>query len=203
MLIQLSTLTDSFVVDCLSGRKHALALNAIFESEEILKVFHGCSSDLKALLTNFEIRVNNMFDTAEAFMFFENFMFGKTKNHKSLKLLSYLFLGIEVEKGYQTGDYRLRPLTRNMLEYALNDAKLAIHLFFVMFGIFRNEGLEVEVRSGIFERIGQKISSRMLESSCKEKLEKGLILSKCFEESIEVLIKAETKNIMLVEVNTT
>ncbi len=88
----------------------------IFESENIIKIFHGCDNDIVWLITNFEIFTRNIFDTGRAFIILQNFILNnKTfKNLPSLSYLSKFFLNTEIDKSYQKSDWRIRPLTKSI-----------------------------------------------------------------------------------------
>ncbi|PAV89619.1 hypothetical protein WR25_19659 isoform C [Diploscapter pachys] len=62
-LVQISTRTTDFIVDPFPIWKDMHALNEPFTDPNILKVFHGSSSDVDWLQRDFGIYVVNMFDT--------------------------------------------------------------------------------------------------------------------------------------------
>ena len=116
--MQISTLEKSYAIDALILRKEITSyLKGIFESENIIKIFHGCDNDIVWLITNFEIFTRNIFDTGRAFITFQNFILSnKTfKNLPSLNYLSKFFLHTELDKSYQKSDWRIRPLTKSIL----------------------------------------------------------------------------------------
>jgi len=49
--------------------KHTLS--GIFSDEKIIKIMHGCDSDLKFLVADLGIVTVNLFDTAKAFSFIQ------------------------------------------------------------------------------------------------------------------------------------
>ena len=138
--IQISTFEKSYVIDSL--KLHHLIkkyLGEIFEDENILKVFHGCSNDLSWILSNFEIKTNNIFDTSESFVVFQEIILNKSfknSNHPSLYYLVVFFLGVKLNKIYQTSNWKIRPLTEAMYQYALNDAKSVLYLYYIMQGLY-------------------------------------------------------------------
>ena len=138
--IQISTFSKSYVIDSL--KLHNLIkkyLGNIFENENILKIFHGCNNDLSWIFSNFEIRTNNIYDTSESFVVFQELILNKTfknGNHPSLYYLVVFFLGVKLNKIYQTSNWKIRPLTEAMYQYALNDAKSVLYLFYIMQGLY-------------------------------------------------------------------
>ena len=122
-VIQISTREQDFVVDALKLR-HLIgpALGRHFENEEKLKVFHGANSDMIWLQRDFGIYVVNMFDTGQAARVLELPSFG----------LAYLlkhYCGIKAEKKYQLADWRLRPLSGEMINYARNDTHSLLYVY--------------------------------------------------------------------------
>lgn len=64
-----------YVIDCIHLRKYLYennGLKKLMENKGILKIFHGCETDLKILFVNFGISVVNLFDTAKAYMKIKN-----------------------------------------------------------------------------------------------------------------------------------
>ena len=121
-LIQISTREQDFVVDALRLR-HLIgpALGRHFENEEKLKVFHGANSDMIWLQRDFGIYVVNMFDTGQAAHALELPSFG-------LAYLLKQYCGIKAEKKYQLADWRLRPLSREMINYARSDTHSLLYV---------------------------------------------------------------------------
>jgi exosome complex exonuclease RRP6 len=56
------------VVDVLRVKPHvSAAFKDIFQDPAIVKIFHGCDSDLQLLASDLDIMVINVFDTARAY----------------------------------------------------------------------------------------------------------------------------------------
>ncbi len=56
------------MVDVLRVKQHVtLAFKGIFQDPSIVKIFHGCDSDLQLLASDLDIMVINVFDTARAY----------------------------------------------------------------------------------------------------------------------------------------
>jgi hypothetical protein len=117
-VIQISTTEKTFAIDAIKLNKESIIkhLKPIFESEKILKIFHGCDNDINYLISNYEIFCRNIIDTGRTFLVFEKFIVNKPlkKNQlPSLNKLSKIFLIYEMDKSYQKADWRIRPLTKS------------------------------------------------------------------------------------------
>ena len=138
--IQISSMSKTYVIDSL--KLHNLIkkyLGDIFENENILKIFHGCDNDLFWILTNFEIKTTNIYDTSRSFIVYQELILNKTfknGNYPSLYYLVVFFLGVKLNKSYQTSNWRIRPLTDAMYQYALNDAKSVLYLYYILQGLY-------------------------------------------------------------------
>ncbi len=114
-LIQLGTtrhiaLVDTIALPRLDG------LSAILEDRAITKIFHSCDNDVRALQRDFNIRVQNVFDTALAAK-----LAGST--HLGLANVLKEFLDVELDKNkkIQRQDWSRRPLDEVSLAYAAAD----------------------------------------------------------------------------------
>ncbi|KAH6911594.1 ribonuclease H-like domain-containing protein [Coprinopsis sp. MPI-PUGE-AT-0042] len=125
-LMQISTRTSAdFVVDLLvpSIRKRMHELNAIFTDPSKIKVFHGAESDIVWLQQDFNIYVVGLFDTFHCL---------KTPRYlprHSLSTLLSLYCDVNPDKKYQTADWRIRPLPKEMLEYAQSDTHFLLYIY--------------------------------------------------------------------------
>ena len=139
-VIQISSMKKTYAIDSLKLRNEIIKyIKPIFENENIVKIFHGCDNDLFWLLTNFEITTKNIFDTARAFNEFQTIILRKTfkiENLSSLYHLVKFFLNVKLDKSYQRSNWRIRPLTINMYQYSLNDAKSVIYLYYIFQGLY-------------------------------------------------------------------
>ncbi|XP_071710213.1 protein RRP6-like 2 isoform X2 [Rutidosis leptorrhynchoides] len=114
-LMQISTRTEDFIVDTLKLHDHiGPYMRDVFKDPTKKKVMHGADKDIMWLQRDFGIYVCNMFDTGQA-----SRVLNMEKN--SLEHLLMYFCGVPLNKEYQTADWRLRPLTNDMLKYARED----------------------------------------------------------------------------------
>ncbi|KAH8697060.1 putative exosome complex exonuclease Rrp6 [Talaromyces proteolyticus] len=131
-LMQISTRNKDWVVDTLQPwREDLQQLNRVFTNPEILKVLHGSTMDIVWLQRDLGLYVVGMFDTYHAAV-----ALGFPK--RSLKYLLEKFAKYEANKKYQMADWRLRPLTEEMLKYARADT----HYLLYIYDCLRNELLE-------------------------------------------------------------
>jgi hypothetical protein len=138
--IQISTFEKSYVIDSL--KLHNLIkkyLGDIFENENIIKIFHSCDNDLFWILSNFDIKTINIYDTSRSFAVFQELINNKSyknSNYVSLYHLIVFFLGIKLNKSYQKSIWKIRPLNDGMYQYALNDAKSVLYLYYLFQGLY-------------------------------------------------------------------
>jgi ribonuclease D len=114
-LLQLAGSERNAIVDTLALRDLS-PLKAIFRDAEICKVFHGADYDVRSLYRDFEIRIQNLFDTQLAcrFLGFEE---------TGLEAVLRNTFGVRVDKKYQRKDWSRRPLPDEMLAYAASDVR--------------------------------------------------------------------------------
>ncbi|ABO99007.1 predicted protein, partial [Ostreococcus lucimarinus CCE9901] len=121
-LMQISTRERDFVVDVLALRSHVRdALGKAFADADKLKVMHGADNDVQWLQKDFGMFVSCLFDTGQAARVLE-------LPSKGLAYLLHHYCGIKANKRFQLADWRLRPLTKEMVEYARGDTH---HLLYV------------------------------------------------------------------------
>ena len=125
-LIQIATENASFVVDPLAIKDLA-SLKPIFSNPDIKKIFHGADYDVRSLYRDFEIRINNLFDTELACRFLGI-------KETGLQAVLKMFFNVNVDKKYQKKDWSKRPLPKEMMAYASKDviyllplARMLIH----------------------------------------------------------------------------
>ncbi|CEF67350.1 Exosome component 10 [Strongyloides ratti] len=113
-LIQISTYERDIIIDPFPIWRDMWKLNDPFSDPNILKIFHGAKFDIIWLQRDFGIYVVNMLDT-QCVM--------KVLNITPLGLASliYCYFSVELDKKYQLADWRYRPLTYEMIQYARSD----------------------------------------------------------------------------------
>jgi len=119
-LIQMATANINVVIDPL-GIKDLSALKPIFKKNDIQKIFHGADYDVRSLFRDFKININNLFDTELASRFLG---FSET----GLEAVIKKKFAISLDKKYQRKDWSRRPLPREMIAYAAEDARYLLPL---------------------------------------------------------------------------
>ncbi|HNV70537.1 MAG TPA: ribonuclease D, partial [Candidatus Ozemobacteraceae bacterium] len=113
-LVQISTRTHAAILDP-QAVKDLSPLKRFAEQTRCEWIFHGGDYDLRMLAHDFQIRVQNVFDTRIAAE-----LCGL--EHLSLSSLAEQFLGLKLDKKLQRCDWSRRPLTPDMIRYGLLDA---------------------------------------------------------------------------------
>jgi ribonuclease D len=119
-LIQMATANINVVIDPLMV-KDLSALKPVFKSKNIQKIFHGADYDVRSLYRDFNISINNLFDTELASRFMG---FPETGLEAVLKKR----FSISLDKRFQRKDWSRRPLPREMFDYAAEDARYLLPL---------------------------------------------------------------------------
>ena len=120
-LIQISTPAESVIIDPLALPELS-PLAPVLADPAIRKLFHGADYDIRSLHRDFGIEVHNLFDTMIACQFL---------GEKEVGLAAVLLkrFGAELDKRYQKADWSKRPLSSEMIEYAVRDTSLLIELY--------------------------------------------------------------------------
>lgn len=119
-LIQISSPSRDFILDPLALNDLS-PLKEIFHSPSIEKVFHASEYDINILWEDFQIEINNLFDTMIA---------ARLLGRKKLGLDSLLTerFNLSVDKRFQRADWSKRPLPDKMLRYAQIDTHFLIEI---------------------------------------------------------------------------
>ncbi|EHK43898.1 uncharacterized protein TrAtP1_008340 [Trichoderma atroviride] len=122
-LLQISTREKDWVVDTLKPWRHKLqVLNEVFADPTIVKVFHGAYMDMVWLQRDLGLYVNGLFDT----------FFASDALHYSSRSLAFLlskFVNFDADKRYQLADWRIRPLSEEMMFYARSDTHYLLYIY--------------------------------------------------------------------------
>jgi len=121
-LIQISTIDKDFLIDPFDMWEEMTLLNEVTTDPNIVKVLHGCDSDVVWLQRDFSVYLVNVFDTHQA---------GKLLGLPRLSLAWLLehYCKIYADKQYQLADWRIRPLPKEMTYYARQDTRYLIFLY--------------------------------------------------------------------------
>ncbi|OLN81173.1 Exosome complex exonuclease rrp6 [Colletotrichum chlorophyti] len=122
-LMQISTREKDWIIDTLKPWRQQLeVLNEVFADPSIIKVFHGAFMDMVWLQRDLGLYVNGLFDTFHAC----------DALHYPQKSLAYLlkkFVNFDADKKYQLADWRVRPLSDEMLYYARSDTHYLLYIY--------------------------------------------------------------------------
>ena len=121
-LMQISTRRADWLVDTLALRSSLHRLNTSFTDPAIVKVLHGSDSDIIWLQRDFGLYIVNLFDTGQAARVLEFPAFG-------LAYLLKFFCDVTTDKKYQMADWRIRPLSAEMLLYARMDTHYLLYIY--------------------------------------------------------------------------
>lgn len=97
------------------------ALKPFFANPAIRKIFHGADYDVRSLYRDFNIEINNLFDTEIASRFLGY-------NESGLGTALQREFNLSVDKRFQKKDWSIRPLPQDMLDYAASDTLYLIQL---------------------------------------------------------------------------
>ena len=119
-LLQLSTRTHTAVIDLLPiGTPEPLG--RLLESPDVEVVFHDADYDLRLLQQDYGWHVRRIFDTRIAAQLLGLRAFG-------LAALLERYFEVKLDKKHQRADWSMRPLTRDMLDYAAQDTMYLLDL---------------------------------------------------------------------------
>jgi ribonuclease D len=120
-LIQLSTETETAILDPLPDRQALERLGSLLANPAVQKVFHGGDYDVRLLKRDFGFQVTNLFDTMIA---------GQLTGREQLGLAALLeeHFGVRLDKKHQRADWSARPLRAELLAYAALDTAYLLEL---------------------------------------------------------------------------
>jgi hypothetical protein len=122
--VQLGEPGHTWIIDALAMQDLA-PLKALMENETVTKIIHNALFE-EQVLGRYGMKIRNVFDTLPASR--KKYKKGVDGNHK-LDDVCERELGIYMDKGQQTSDWTLRPLTDAQLAYAAIDAEVLLPLY--------------------------------------------------------------------------
>ncbi|CAM0871338.1 unnamed protein product [Alopecurus aequalis] len=149
-LMQISTRTEDFIIDTLKLHVYiGPYLREHFKDPTKRKVMHGADRDIMWLQRDFRVYVCNLFDTGQASRVLK-------MERNSLEHLLRHFCAVTADKMYQSADWRLRPLSDEMIKYAREDTHYLLYIYDLMRLRLQRESqrendllLEVQKRSNV------------------------------------------------------
>ena len=132
-LIQVSTLKNIFLIDCL--QVDAKSINEIFQDNSITKVFHSIRGDITVLKLCLNSMVRNIFDTQIA-----HSILNPSSQQISYKdLVNKYFIKLLDKK--TNSDWSKRPLSATQLEYASNDVRYLLKIMSIQIKVIEKQNL--------------------------------------------------------------
>ena len=123
-LIQVTDSMQDYILDPLKIN-NLQPFFEILENPDILKVMHGADFDIVSLKRDYNVTIQNVFDTLIAAQFLGYPKF-------SLSNLVQEHFGFELEKEYQKHDWSARPLYEEHVNYARGDTHFLISLYEIL-----------------------------------------------------------------------
>ncbi len=123
-LLQVATKNCIFVIDTIKLKELSL-LKPIFADNEITKIFHGADYDVRSLFRDFNIEINNLFDSELASRFLG------VKETGLEAVIRHRF-NVYLEKKFTKRDWSKRPLIDDMLHYAADDVRYLVPLYEIL-----------------------------------------------------------------------
>ena len=119
-LIQVSTPHADFLIDPLA-RLDLSGLGPVLGDRAVTKIFHGADYDLRILNRDFGFTIANLVDTM---------ICAQLAGYEAVGLAALLrkHFAIELDKSHQRANWAMRPLPRDMLQYAATDTHHLVEL---------------------------------------------------------------------------
>lgn len=181
-LMQLSSRERDFLIDTLALRSSLHILNRLTTHPAVVKVLHGCDSDVVWLQRDHGIYLINVFDTGQAARVLAYPSFG-------LAHLLQRFANVTADKQYQTADWRQRPLPAEMQKYAREDT----HYLLPIYDRLRNELIDASA-TDLSMRVAVEASAAASQSSATDAPVRSLlaqVLQRSAERTLAVYEKEQ------------
>jgi ribonuclease D len=119
-LIQMSVAGEDLIIDPLK-KLDLGGFGALLAERKTQKVLHGADYDLRILNRDFGFTIANVVDTS---------ICAQLLGYEAIGLAALVerHFGVQLDKSHQRADWAMRPLPRNMLEYAATDTRYLIAL---------------------------------------------------------------------------
>ncbi|KAG8529173.1 uncharacterized protein KY384_005808 [Bacidia gigantensis] len=157
-LMQISTREKDWIVDTLKPwRQELQKLNEVFADPNIVKVLHGSTMDIIWLQRDLGLYVVGLFDTYHA-------SYALLYHKHGLAFLLKRFVDFDAAKKYQMADWRVRPLSEGMFDYARSDT----HFLLYVFDMMRNELID----SSNLTQPGEDLLEEVMQKSKQESLQR-------------------------------
>lgn len=129
-LIQIKAHDEIFLIDPLQC-KDLSYIGEILQDESITKIFHAPQQDFEIFFQLFKKLPQNIFDTQLAAKFCN---LGRSLSYRDL---CKELLGADIDKTLQKCDWAVRPMTKEMYEYAAADVDNLSNIYEILYNILR------------------------------------------------------------------
>ncbi|OZG32095.1 MULTISPECIES: ribonuclease D [Rickettsieae] len=136
-IIQIMTSSHKVIIDTLCDLDLS-PLNEIFLNEKILKIFHAPREDFEIFYHLFKKLPRNVFDIQIAAGICD---FGK---HLSYSDICSKICFVHIDKTYQRSDWLKRPISANLLDYAIKDVEYLEPIYKILQSIIQDNNLQNE-----------------------------------------------------------
>lgn len=136
-IIQIMTSSHKVIIDALCDLDLS-PLNEIFLNEKILKIFHAPREDFEIFYHLFKKLPRNVFDIQIAAGICD---FGK---HLSYSDICSKICFVHIDKTYQRSDWLKRPISANLLDYAIKDVEYLEPIYKILQSIIQDNNLQNE-----------------------------------------------------------
>lgn len=141
-LMQISTPEINAVLDPL--KVNVRILKKIMENKSIEKIFHSAEFDIKMIKKKCLCQINNIFDVMIAAKYLGIEKCG-------LDNLVKMYLGVDLDKKFQKANWGKRPLTLELLEYAVKD----VYYLKSLRDIFHQELIRRNLTNEVFQEFAE------------------------------------------------
>lgn len=141
-LLQLSTPTEIFVMDCWYVDITPLA--SLFYNSQITKIGHNLKFDTSMLMLHYGFRFRRLFDTMLASQILSNGISAHIRKH-SLYEVCLRYLRISLDKEEQRSDWSILQLTKSQIEYAAKDVDVLEDLAMAQIALAVNDELGINL----------------------------------------------------------
>ncbi|MCC8397925.1 MAG: ribonuclease D [Rickettsia endosymbiont of Labidopullus appendiculatus] len=136
-IIQIMTNSHKVIIDTLCDLDIS-PLNEIFLNDKVLKIFHAPREDFEIFYHLFKKLPRNVFDIQIAAGICD---FGK---HLSYSDICSKICFVHIDKTYQRADWLRRPISSNMLDYAIKDVEYLEPVYKILQPIIQDNNLQNE-----------------------------------------------------------
>ncbi|MBN1613861.1 MAG: ribonuclease D [Deltaproteobacteria bacterium] len=164
-LIQIGTAQRLYLIDPLDPPDLSI-LERVFAEPGILKVLHAGDNDIRILRRDYGMRFENIFDTHRAAA-----LLGCQRLALSTLIALYLDIDFQKNKKMQRSIWEERPLTKEQIEYALQDVAFLIDLYRTLDAEIEKKGLRAQAAHAFLMTAKAEWRERILDPRGHKRIE--------------------------------